>query len=212
MSVWSNAEEKRKNRRAEGLAHGAAAHAANAQLAALIAAANGVVGAAAAGNTQSTMVVARYIPDGTYYGVGIPVMHRTGLNAAFGIGANDMIIRGYSTDANLHAEMKVVRKVCEDKGENKGSLGGNLVIACIGKEVCADCCGWLTRYNINHGGTHNCSREGSNMGWRHPLTNANFRGEKEGQLQYTKSSKYVGTATAFNPNPKMKNTGEKRGL
>lgn len=199
MSVWSDAKDKRTARRAAG---------ANCLVVPnLVNTLNGVAGltlGAAAANTNNTYVVAYLASQDLYMAAGFPTANRgalvLNLNATLQIqlAATDVVHINRIT--NLHAEMAVVRYVCNTYNIDKGALGGDLTVVCTGKGCCADCCGWMTRYNIDHGPT--CNADGSDQGWMHPLTGATFRGEDDDDFTYSKSSKYKMSATYLNKNPK----------
>jgi hypothetical protein len=198
-TVFDQAKTKRTNRRALVGANG---HLSNGVVAALAAAATTAMGPAA-NNTQLTFVAAQLNHPVTgqvhLLGFGIPLANRPALALQLGtaVAAMDWVTTGGV--ANLHGEMSVVRYCCA-LGLTKAQLAGNLFIACVGKPVCADCCGWMTRYNINHGVT--CSHSGSSQGWANPLSGANFRGEDDSDFTYSKGSVYRGAATWMNKNPK----------
>jgi len=198
-TVLQDAIDKRAARRALVGQNG---HLSNGTVATLAQAALVALGQAAH-NTQLTFVVAQLTDPITnqvhLMGFGIPVPNRATLAQQLNtqLAAMEWVTTGGV--ANLHGEMSVVRYCCNTYALAKAQLAGNLHIACVGKPVCADCCGWMTRHAINHG--VNCSAAGSSQGWTNPLTVANFRGETD--LTYMKSSKYVGAATWLNPNPKL---------
>lgn len=203
-TVWDQAKTKRTDRRNEGI---------NCQVVpALVnqlnAAALLTLGTAA-NNTNNTYVVAKLVRPNqqgdVFLALGIPVANRGALvlnlnnTLNLQLQLNDIVFLGRET--NLHAEMSVVRHVCNTYQLNKGGLGnGTLTVACSGKPVCADCCGWMTRHGIHHG--PNCSADGSSQGWMHPITGATFRGESDADFTYMKSSKYQQSATQLNPDPK----------
>jgi hypothetical protein len=199
-TVWDMAKQKRANRRAWVGDNG---HLGNADVATIAAAAQQALGQTAS-NTQLTFVVARLVHPVTrqthYMGFGIPVDKRPGLAQALHtqVAAMDWVTTGGVP--NLHGEMSIV-KYCLGLGLTKPQLGGALIIACVGKPVCADCCGWMPKHGISHG--VNCSHQGSDQGWTNPGTLANFRGESDDDFTYSKSSKYESAATWLNKNPKQ---------
>jgi hypothetical protein len=147
--------------------------------------------------TQSTFVVAYLSSNSTYYACGIPETIRDELTLALkklsGKASVEWVAK---SGVNLHAEMAILKYLKDNKVvADKAHFGGDLTVVCIGKPVCADCCGLMTKYNIVHGAV--CG-EGSKQGWAHPFSGAVFRGEKEADFTYQKPGKYSGSATMMN--------------
>lgn len=200
MSVWSDASDKRDRRRAEG--------ASCTEVPALVKKLDHAMKAAlgtAANNTNNTYVIAYLASQNRYMTVGVPVTNRDTLvqklNTQLCIDPplKAENIEWLTREINLHAEMAVVNYVCNTFPLAKGDLAGDLTICCTGKGCCADCCGWMTRYRIDHGPL--CSAKGSSQGWMHPLTGARFRGNGN-DFTYQKAHKYGASATSINPDPK----------
>jgi len=203
MTVFSDALAKRAARRDQinTGAHRVATHTPNALTAQIDAAARAALGAHA-GNTQSTFVVAYLQSRDAFLAFGIPVNKRAALAQNFGLQPDDITWVAASGDGNLHGEMAIIKWLKDnDVITDKAQLGGNLTVVCTGKPVCADCCGFMTKYNVVHGVA--CGG-GSNQGWRHPYTDAAFRGETEQDFVYQKASKYLGSASRLFPNPPLK--------
>ncbi len=162
-----------------------------------------------ANDTQSTFVVACLGDKKSYLAFGIPVDKRDQLAQNFGLGSKDEIRWVTSGgEANLHGEMAIIRYLKKEKlVAEKANLGKSLTVVCVGKPVCADCCGFMTKYNIVHG---TACGGGSNQGWRHPFSEAVFRGEERIDFTYQKSSKFVESASHTVPNPKLIKPPEKK--
>jgi hypothetical protein len=201
MTVFSEAWNKRAARRDQinTNPNSAAIHTANNLTQAMDAAARATLGVQAQ-HTQSTFVLAYLRTKDAFLAFGIPTNKRAVLAQNLRLDGPDYITWvPASGDGNLHGEMTIIRWL-KDNGvvTDKSLLGGDLTIVCTGKPVCADCCGFMTKYNIVHG--VQCGG-GSDQGWRHPYTGAAFRGETEADFTYQKSSKYRGSATLLTPNP-----------
>ena len=159
----------------------------------------------AADNTNNTYVIAYLASQNVYMAVGIPVSNRATLVQTLNTNLRpnplltEQTVLWITRETNLHAEMAVVNYVCSQFALGKNNLAGDLTICCTGKGCCADCCGWMTRYRIDHGPV--CNAEGSRQGWKHPLTGATFRGNGN-EFTYQKTSKYQGSATSLNKDPK----------
>jgi hypothetical protein len=197
-SVWNNALVKRANRRA----HANTPHAGNTTImTAMIQAVQQVLGQQLQ-NTNNTYVLAYSHSFDVYVGVGIPVNRRAALAQQFGLAVGDIPWLS-ANDVNLHAEMKVVRFFSEEVQNPlaKANLGGDVEIVCVGKPVCQDCCGWMTKHGIQHGPV--CGGP-SNQGWQNPLSGAVFRGEKSEDFTYMKPKKYKSAATYYSKNPAQK--------
>jgi len=202
MSIWTAAKDKRQQRRDEGR-NCTAVPALVTQLDTAMKTALGE----AANNTNNTYVIAYLASRNQYMAVGIPVPNRATLvqtlntNLRLNPPLTDPDILWLSRETNLHAEMAVVSHVCASFALGKGNLAGDLTVCCTGKGCCADCCGWMTRHRIDHGPL--CNAEGSQQGWKHPLTGATFRGNGN-DFTYQKATKYESSATSLNPNPKRR--------
>jgi hypothetical protein len=200
MSTWTDAKQKRTDRRNEG----ANCTVVPALVTQLDTAMKTTLGQAA-NNTNNTYVIAYLASQNVYMAVGIPVPNRATLVQTLNtnLRPNPLLteetLLWLTRETNLHAEMAVVNHVCATYALGKGNLGGDLTICCTGKGCCADCCGWMTRYRIDHGPV--CNAEGSQQGWKHPLTGATFRGNGN-EFTYQKPSKYQGSATSLNKDPK----------
>jgi hypothetical protein len=206
-SVWNSALAKRANRRGQAVdttAHAGAANAHNGNtqiMTDMIQAVRQALGQQLQ-NTNNTYVMAYSHGFDVFVGVGIPVNNRAALAQQLGLAVGDVQWLSAS-DVNLHAEMKVVRFFCEEVQNPlaKANLGGDLEIVCVGKPVCQDCCGWMTKHGIPHGPV--CGGP-SNQGWQNPLSGAVFRGEKNQDFTYLKSKTYKSAATYYSKNPGQK--------
>lgn len=200
MSVWSDGKAKQDNRRNEGTNCTVVPP----LVTQLDAAMNTALGSATS-NTNNTYVLAYLNSQNLYIAVGIPVTNRATLMQTLNtslrpnplLTSNDVC--WLTRPNNLHAEMAVVNHVCSTFNIGKANLAGDLTVCCTGKGCCADCCGWMTRYRIDHGPV--CNAKGSNQGWMHPLTGAVFRGNGN-EFTYQKAGKYESSATSLSPNPK----------
>lgn len=83
---------------------------------------------------------------------------------------------------NLHAEMAIVQYICGKMGVAKQNLRTLLEIYCVGKGVCLDCSGWLTKHGVVHAPL---SGAPSPTGWKNPLTGALYKASED-KLEYTK--------------------------
>jgi hypothetical protein len=155
---------------------------------------------AQANQTQSTFVVAYLQSRDAFLAFGIPLNKRAALANNLGVQPDFVTWVPASGDGNLHGEMAIIRWLKDnDVVTDKSLLGGDLTVVCTGKPVCADCCGFMTKYGVVHGVS--CGG-GSDQGWRNPYSGAVFRGEEERDFTYQKASKYAGSATMLNPNPR----------
>jgi hypothetical protein len=203
MTVFDRAKAKRKARRALG----ADCPQPLLMVTQLNAAALATLGAQA-GNTQNTYVTAFIKSLKLFFAVGIPEPDRstleTNIKLQFSLRKVPRVTY-LSRIGNLHAEMAVVQHVVLNVGISKNQLANDLFVACSGKPVCADCCGWMVAHHINHGLV--CSEKGSAQGWMHPLSGATYRGEADDDFTFTKSRKYQSSATLLNPDPRRVQSG-----
>lgn len=156
-------------------------------------------------STNSTFVIAYLLSCDAWMAFGIPEDKRDQLALNLGLTSRksiNFVPTGSST--NLHGEMAIIKWLIDNEHvANASSLGGDLTMVCVGKPICADCCGYMTKLGIVHGKV--CG-PGSSQGWAHPTTGAIFRGETLQDFTYQKSSKYLSSATYLNQNPRLKDS------
>jgi len=102
-------------------------------------------------------------------------------------------------EIGTHAESQILMYLSKDLGFNIKNLGAlGLRIACGSKGCCPDCAGLLAKYGI----PHTKSREKIAAQWRHPRTEAYFKGTGKELLYSKESVTGKGYVSASHQNPK----------
>jgi hypothetical protein len=189
VSILQAAATKQENRRARKKQQGVSAWMDNGNYLGLLTTLGLVFHVADTKNNNTTAIGYSYGEHGTntiYVAVKGPPQPDPKVVSAQASGLDiphsDVVIIGNTS--GLHAETSIIRHAT---GGDKSALLSDffyLEIACIGKGVCPDCSGFMTKYSI----PHTTVRSNVASDWVNPFSGAHFHGTDQ-NLQYRKAGK-----------------------